>query len=95
MAKADVTTSVTRGTRAPKGETQAPAFIQATNPLSCERIVDTIQTVNSVLSLLQNYVLCDAEQNVIDFDSSGGIYHILQCCKAALDAHVAQEGGAA
>ena len=88
-------TRTTRTTRAPKNEPPTPAFIQATNPLSCDHIEDTIGAVNTVLSLLQNYALCDAEQNVIEFDSSGGMYHILECCKSALDAHVVEKGGAA
>lgn len=94
MKAASNSTRTTSTARAPKGVTPAPEFIQAANPLSCDSIGDTIEAVNAVLGFLQNYVLCEAEQNVITFDSGGGMYHILQCCKSALDAHVVREGGA-
>lgn len=74
--------------------TQAPEFTPATNPLSFDSVEDTIQAVNAALSLLQNYALCHAEQDAHVFDSSG-MYHIIQCCKSALDAHAVQKGGAA
>lgn len=84
----------TSTTREPNSATQAESFIQAANPLSNQSVVVTVQAVNAVLSLLQNYALCEAEQTSHVY-SSDGMYFVLECCKSALNAHAAQEGVAA